>query len=288
MPILAQGPKRDIGHVELGNQGKIMDPRFFRQYLNVLAEYGAANPAATVGTDGRKVFGAPNASKVDTTAATPPVANSTATAPGTVAPVDQLTADLPKPNIPVTAIPPVSEESGTKGPRFFRKYLDMLDEQPVTANIDDNTSVTADPAAKTATINTNVGGTDVSATRNLTTGKLDSASVATKVGGANIQATHDRSAIPANQMSADYQVDPNLNVGAKYTQAGYKGQMAPTTQMTANYNNPDVGKIDARVDQGAMFQGAGKNVQQGNPAIVTAKVTNPQGQTATYNTNRNL
>jgi hypothetical protein len=33
-------------------------------------------------------------------------------------------------------------------PRFFRKYLDILDEQPVTANIDDYTSVTVDPAAK--------------------------------------------------------------------------------------------------------------------------------------------
>jgi hypothetical protein len=64
--------------------------------------------------------------------------------------------------------------------------------------------------------------------------------------------------------------------------------MTPTNQIRANYNAPDVGKIDTWIDQGAMFQGAGKNIRQGNPAIVTAKVTNPQGQTATYNTNRNL
>jgi hypothetical protein len=64
--------------------------------------------------------------------------------------------------------------------------------------------------------------------------------------------------------------------------------MTPTNQIRANYNSPDVGEIDNRVDQGAFFQGTGKNIRQGNPAIVTAKVTNPQGQTATYNTNRNL
>jgi hypothetical protein len=151
-------------------------------------------------------------------------------------------------------------------PRFFRQYLDILDEQPTTLNIDDNTSATVDPAAKTIGMQTKVGD-------NL-----------------NLQATQDFSTAKqgAGTMSADLQVDPNTNVGAKYTQAGYKGQMTPTSQMTANYNSPDVGKVDLQVDKGAMFQGAGKNIQQGNPAITTAKFTNPQGQTATYNTNRNL
>jgi hypothetical protein len=89
-------------------------------------------------------------------------------------------------------------------------------------------------------------------------------------------------------MSADLQVDPNLKIGGTHTQAGYRGQMTPTTQMTANYNNSEVGKVDLQLDKGAMFQGAGKNIQQGNPAITTAKFANPQGQTATYSTNRNL
>ena len=148
-------------------------------------------------------------------------------------------------------------------PRFFRRYLDILDEQPVTANIDDYTSVTVDPTAKNLAMQT-------------------------KIGDLDLKATHDRSAIPANQISANYQVDPNLKIGGTHTQAGYQGQMTPTTQMKANYNNPEVGKVDLQLDKGAMFQGAGKNVQQGNPAITTAKFTNPQGQTATYNTNRNL
>lgn len=150
-------------------------------------------------------------------------------------------------------------------PRFFRRYLDILDEQePTSATVNfGDTSATVDTVAKTI-------------------------SAQTKNGDLDLKATHDRSAIPANQISANYQVDPNLKVGGTYTQAGYRGQMTPTTQMTANYNSPDVGKIDTQYDKGAMFQGAGKNIQPGNPAITTAKVTNPQGQTATYSTNRNL
>lgn len=151
-------------------------------------------------------------------------------------------------------------------PRFFRRYLDILDEQEptsATVNFDDNTSATVDTAAKTL-------------------------AVQTKIGDLDLKATHDRSAVPSNQISANYQLDPNLKVGGTHTQAGYKGQMTPTTQISANYDNPDVGKIDTRLDKGAMFQGAGKNIRQGNPVIATTKVTNPQGQTATYSTNRNL
>ena len=148
-------------------------------------------------------------------------------------------------------------------PRFFRQYLNILDEQPVTANIGDNTSVAANPTAKTVTAQTKIGDLDLKATR-------------------------DNSAIPAMSMSADLQVDPNLKVGGTYTQTGYRGQMTPTTQLTANYNSPDIGKVDLQLDKGAMFQGAGKNIQPGNPAITTSKFTTPQGQSATYSTNRNL
>ena len=144
----------------------------------------------------------------------------------------------------------------------MRKYLDILDEQVSTLNID-NTSVTADPTAKTISAQTKVG-------NNL-----------------NLKAAQDLKA-HAGTVSADLQVDPNLKIGGTHTQTGYQGQMTPTTQISANYDNPEIGKIDARLDKGAMFQGAGKNIQQGNPAIATAKFTNPQGQTATYNTNRNL
>jgi hypothetical protein len=149
-------------------------------------------------------------------------------------------------------------------PRFFRRYLDILDEQPTSAtvNVGDNTTATVDTAAKTVGIQT-------------------------KVDDLNVQATADLKH-NAGQIGMDYQMTPDASVGATHTTAGYKGQMTPTNQIRGSYNAPDVGAIDARIDKGAMFQGAGKNIQQGNPAIVTAKVTNPQGQTATYNTNRNL
>jgi hypothetical protein len=157
-------------------------------------------------------------------------------------------------------------------PRFFRQYLDILDEQSLPAGVNQatvnvgDTSATVDTAAKTIGVQGKVGD-------NL-----------------NVQATQDFSTAKkgAGTVGMDYQVDPNTTVGVTATQAGYKGQMTPTQQMRASSNLPDVGTIDAQVDRGAMFQGAGKNIQQGNPAIVTAKVTNPQGQTATYNTNRNL
>jgi hypothetical protein len=149
-------------------------------------------------------------------------------------------------------------------PRFFRKYLDILDEQPTSATVNvGDTSATVDTAAKTIGMQTKVGD-------NL-----------------NVQATGDFKN-RAGQIGMDYQVDPNTTVGATHTTAGYKGQMTPTNQIRGKFKDTDVGEFDAQVDQGAMFQGAGKNIRQGNPAIVTAKVTNPQGQTATYNTNRNL
>jgi hypothetical protein len=162
-------------------------------------------------------------------------------------------------------------------PRFFRRYLDILDEQPTSATVNYQ-----QPQPTSATVDL---GNDTSATVDTAAKTIGfKGSVAPNL---NVQATADLKN-RAGQIGMDYQMTPDASVGATHTTAGYKGQMTPTNQIRASYNAPDVGAIDARVDQGAMFQGAGKNAQQGNPAIVTAKVTNPQGQTATYNTNRNL
>jgi hypothetical protein len=153
-------------------------------------------------------------------------------------------------------------------PRFFRRYLDILDEQPTSAtvNVGDNTSATVDTAAKTIGMQTKVGD-------NL-----------------NLKATQDFSTAKqgAGQISADLQVDPNTTVGATTTQAGYKGQMTPTNQIRASSNVPDVGEIDTRVDYGAMFQGAGKNAKPNDSSVTTMTATNPQGNRVTYSTNRNL
>jgi hypothetical protein len=155
-------------------------------------------------------------------------------------------------------------------PRFFRKYLDILDEQPLptgvnqaTVNVGDNTTATVDTAAKTIGVQTKVGD-------NL-----------------NMQATQDLTH-NAGQVSADYQMSPNTSVGATHTQAGYKGQMTPTNQIRASSNVPNTGKVDIEHNQGAMLQGAGKNAKPGDSSQTTMRVTNPQGQTTTYGTNRNL
>jgi hypothetical protein len=153
--------------------------------------------------------------------------------------------------------------------RFFRRYLDMLDEQQptsATVNVGDNTSATVDAAAKTIGMQTKVGD-------NL-----------------NLKATQDFSTAKqgAGQISADLQVDPNTTVGATTTQAGYKAQMTPTNQIRGSYNVPDVGKVDFQRTQGAMLGGPGKNAKPGDSSVTTMRVTNPQGQTATYGTNRNL
>jgi len=182
-------------------------------------------------------------------------------------------------------------------PRFFRRYLDILDEQPLpastnqaTVNVGNNTSVTADKSAGTVTAKTNVGGTDISATRNLNTGNLNSVNAATNIGGTDIKATQDFTTAKtgAGQVSADYQVDPSTSVGVTATQTGYKGQTAPTSQVRTSYKEPTGQTHNVQIDKGVGFQGAGKNVQPGQNTATTYTTTTPQGQTTTYGTNRNL
>lgn len=182
-------------------------------------------------------------------------------------------------------------------PRFFRKYLDILDEQPLpagvnqtTVNVGDNTSVTADKSAGTVTAKTNVGGTDISATRNLNTGNLNSVNAATNVGGTNIKATQDFTTAKtgAGQVSVNAPVAPNTAASATHTQAGYKGQMVRTSQVGASYKDPTGQTHDVLVHQGAMAQGSGKNAQPGQNIATTYTTTTPQGKTTTYGTNRNL
>ena len=131
-------------------------------------------------------------------------------------------------------------------PRFFRHYLDILSEQPASAtlNVGDNSSFAVDTANKTISGQIKVGD-------NL-----------------NLQSTQDLKA-GAGTVSADLQVDPNTSVGATYTQTGYKGQMAPTSQLRTSYKD-SAGSIgrpgqthNVRLDKGVGFGGAGKNVQPG-------------------------
>ena len=131
-------------------------------------------------------------------------------------------------------------------PKFFRRYLDIIDEQePTTVNFDDNTSATLDAAAKTFGMQAKVG-------NNL-----------------NLKVAQDYSTAKrgAGTVAADYQVDPNTSIGLTTTQAGYKGQMAPTSQVRTSYKDT-TGALgepsqthNVRIDRGVGFGGAGKNIR---------------------------
>lgn len=249
-----------------------MDPRFFRQYLDILKE----GPPAGVGPNAPRPT-APQQSGPDTFTkmlpgmgnkaidaaqsligpyekamkdlSTNPATKDTAfvkTAPSaaelgasvgqTKQSFNQALAAKPEVGGEVTA----KEAKNSAGPGMFREYLNMLDEQPTTLDVDDNTSITADPAAKTI-------------------------AAQTKIGDLNLKATRDSSAIPATRVSGEYKTGPGSSIGASYTQAGYQGQMTPTTGLSVSQTDA-AGKTNTVTrTSGAMLGGAsgptvGKNV----------------------------
>jgi hypothetical protein len=136
-------------------------------------------------------------------------------------------------------------------PKFFRQYLDILDEQslpagvnqPATVNVGNNTTVTADPNAKIV-------------------------AAKSQFGDLNLQATTDV-AKGATSVAADYKVAPGSSVGATQTQTGYKGQMAPSSQLRASQTDTAGQTHNVRIDKGVGFGGAGKNIQPGQNTQTT-------------------
>ena len=159
-------------------------------------------------------------------------------------------------------------------PRFFRHYLDMLDEQdpPTTATADiGGVNFTADKNAGTLTAKTNVSGVNLDATQDLNTGKAKSVNASTNIGGTDLKAGVDFTTAKkgAAQMSMDAPVAPNTTAGATYTQTGFQGQMAPTTQVRTSYKDT-AGYIGTpgqthtvTATQGVGFGGANKNIKPG-------------------------
>lgn len=132
-------------------------------------------------------------------------------------------------------------------PKFFRKYLDILAEQPTSAsvNVGDNASFTVDKATKSLTGTADIGGTKVTATQDLSPGG-------------------------ASSVSATRQVAPNLTATATQSSPAYnKGQLAGTSQVQTSFKDT-AGTLgtpgqthNVRVDKGVGFGGAGKNIQPG-------------------------
>ena len=132
-------------------------------------------------------------------------------------------------------------------PRFFRRYLDILAEEPTSAtvNVGDNSSLTVDKTTKTVTGTTDVAGTKVTAKQDLAPGG-------------------------ASSVSATRQMAPNLTATVTQSSPAYnKGQLAGTSQVQTSYKDT-TGALgtpgqthNVRVDKGVGFGGAGKNVQPG-------------------------
>ena len=132
-------------------------------------------------------------------------------------------------------------------PRFFRHYLDILNEQPASAtvNVGDNSSFSVAKSTKTVTGTTDVGGTKVAAKQDLAPGG-------------------------ASSVSATRQVAPNLTATVTQSSPAYnKGQLAGTSQVQTSFKDT-TGALgtpgqthNVRIDKGVGFGGAGKNIQPG-------------------------
>ena len=136
-------------------------------------------------------------------------------------------------------------------PTFFRKYLDILDEQD-TASLDvGNAKFTADKTTKTLAGQYDVDDkTQLSVNRDFNTGGATTVGVKTNVNGVDLTAQ-------------------------KNSPAYNKGQLAGTSSVSAAYKDT-TGALgtpgqthNIRIDKGVGFGGAGKNVRPGQNTVTT-------------------
>ena len=136
-------------------------------------------------------------------------------------------------------------------PRFFRRYLDILDEQD-SATLDlGNAKFTADKPTKTFTGQLDVNDTtQVTATRDFNPGGASTVGVKTNINGVDLSAQ-------------------------KSTPAYNKGQMGGTTSVSAAYKDT-TGALGTpgqthtvRMDKGIGFGGAGKDIKPGGNYVTT-------------------
>ena len=138
-------------------------------------------------------------------------------------------------------------------PRFFRQYLNILDEQePTSATLDvGNAKFTADKTTNTLAGQYDVDDrTQLSFNRDFTPGGATNVGVKTNVNGVDLTAQRN---------------SPAYN----------KGQLAGTSSVSAAYKDT-TGALgtpgqthNIRIDKGVGFGGAGKNVQPGQNTVTT-------------------
>jgi len=125
-------------------------------------------------------------------------------------------------------------------PRFFRQYLDILDEQD-TASIDlGKAKFSADRATNTVSGTYDVDdATQITATQDTSKGGATSVGAKTNIGGVEIAAKH-------------------------YSPAYNKGQLAGTSSISASYKGDTF-----TATQGVGFGGAGKDIKPGQNIATT-------------------
>lgn len=130
-------------------------------------------------------------------------------------------------------------------PKFFRKYLDILDEQNVASANIGNAKFSADQSTNTVSGTYDVDdATQITATQDTSKGGATSVGAKTNIGGVDIAAKHN---------------SPAYN----------KGQLAGTSSISASYKGDTL-----TATKGVGFQGAGANVKPGQNIIYNYSKTN--------------
>lgn len=136
-------------------------------------------------------------------------------------------------------------------PRFFRRYLDILDEQD-SATLDlGNAKFIADQPSKTMSGQLDVDdNTQVTATRDFNPGGASSVGAKTNISGVDVSVQHNTPAYNKGQMAGT----SSVSAAYKDTQ-GYIGTPGQTHTVTAT--------------KGVGFGGAGKDIKPGQNIATT-------------------
>lgn len=136
--------------------------------------------------------------------------------------------------------------------RFFRRYLDILDEQPKSASINvGNAKFTTDKTTNTVSGTYDFDdNTQMTATQDLSKGGASSVGAKTNISGVDVSVQHNTPAYNKGQMAGT----SSLSAAYKDSQ-GYLGTPGQTHTVTAT--------------KGVGFAGAGKDIKPGQNIATT-------------------
>jgi len=167
-------------------------------------------------------------------------------------------------------------------PKFFRKYLDILDEQNLASANIGNAKFTADKTTNTMSGTYDIDdNTQITATKDLRSGGTSSVGAKYNLDDkTQMTATQDLSKGGASSVGMKTNVD-GVNISTQHNSPAYnKGQLAGTSNVSAAYKDTQgyLGKPGqthtVTATKGVGFQGAGANVKPGQNIIYNYSKTN--------------